>query len=210
MKSEGVCNYCEKTFSSTAMTKHLLSCVKSKKLVGDKDVFLIRAGAGPYFVYFEVNAQETLETVDNFLRDLWLECCGHLSAFTINGVRYNSYCEDLEPDEKTLKYKLSGLLSPRIVFMHEYDFGTTTELNLKVIEKIKGSIGKIKVIARNNPPDFKCGCGNPAKEICSQCILENKSFLCEKCAKGHKCGEEMLLPFVNSPRTGMCGYTGEE
>jgi hypothetical protein len=24
----------------------------------------------------------------------------------------------------------------------------------------------------------------------------------------HECGEEALLPVVNSPRMGMCGYTG--
>jgi hypothetical protein len=28
------------------------------------------------------------------------------------------------------------------------------------------------------------------------------------CAGGHECGEEMLLPVVNSPRVAMCGYTG--
>lgn len=210
MKSKGTCNFCKKTFSGSAMTKHLLSCVKCKKPIGNKDIFLIRAGAGPYFVYFEVNAQETLETVDNFLRELWLECCGHLSAFSINGIRYNSDCEDLEPDEKTLKYKLSGLLSPGMTFLQEYDFGTTTELNLKVIQKRKGSIDKIVIIARNDLPDFKCRCGNPAKEICSQCVWDGEGFLCKKCAKRHKCGEEMLLPYVNSPRTGMCGYTGDE
>lgn len=26
--------------------------------------------------------------------------------------------------------------------------------------------------------------------------------------KTHECGEDMLLPVVNSPRVGMCDYTG--
>ena len=27
-------------------------------------------------------------------------------------------------------------------------------------------------------------------------------------AVGHECGQEMLLPVVNSPRVGVCGYVG--
>ena len=74
MKSEGLCNYCKKVYSSVAMSKHLLSCAERKRIPGDKETFLIRASAGPFFVYFEVNAQDTLEKVDNFLRNLWLDC----------------------------------------------------------------------------------------------------------------------------------------
>jgi hypothetical protein len=28
------------------------------------------------------------------------------------------------------------------------------------------------------------------------------------CAAKHECGEEMLLPVLNSPRAGVCGYCG--
>jgi len=34
-------------------------------------------------------------------------------------------------------------------------------------------------------------------------------WLCDECAPKHKCGEDMLLPVVNSPRVGKCGYTGD-
>jgi len=61
----------------------------------------------------------------------------------------------------------------------------------------------------NNLPEFKCWCGKVTKEICSQCIWEETGLLCSECAKKHECGEEMLLPVVNSPRMGMCGYTGD-
>jgi len=211
MKSDGECKYCKKVSSAMAISKHLLACEERKKANkdGDKDIFLIRASAGPFFVYFEINADYTLEKIDDFLRDLWLDCCGHLSAFTINGTRYNSDCEDLEPDEKTMNYKLSTLLSVNLTFSHEYDFGTTTYLNLKVIEKRKGKNSKVEAIARNNLPDFKCKCGKMAKEICSQCVGEETGLLCSECAKKHECGEDMMLPVVNSPRMGMCGYTGD-
>ena len=46
-------------------------------------------------------------------------------------------------------------------------------------------------------PDFKCECGKPAKEICAECVYEEKGLLCEECAKKHNCEEEMRLPLVN-------------
>ena len=39
---------------------------------------------------------------------------------------------------------------------------------------------------------------------------EDKGYLCDECAKGHECGEEMLLPIVNLPQTGVCGYAGQK
>ena len=51
-------------------------------------------------------------------------------------------------------------------------------------------------------------CGQPAVWVCSSCIYDNGGWLCDAHTRKHKCGEEMLLPVVNSPRVGMCGYTG--
>lgn len=211
MKSEGICDYCKNIFSGSAMTKHLQSCAGRKK-ENEKDknngkVYLIHARCGLFWIYLEVNSDSTLKEVDSFLKDLWLECCGHLSMFTINDVNYCASPQK-EDGEKSMNVQLNKVLSLGDPFIHEYDFGTTTTLGLKVVSERKGRVKKITLIARNNIPDFRCKCGNPAKEICSQCVYEGVGFLCEKCAKEHECGEEMLLPYVNSPRTGMCGYTG--
>ena len=94
---------------------------------------------------------------------------------------------------------------------YEYDYGTTTELKLKVIsEREVEAKGKaIQVLARNTPPLILCNvCGKPATEVCAQCIYDDEGWLCDDCAEEHECGEEMLLPVVNSPRVGMCAYTG--
>lgn len=214
MKSEGTCAFCKKTVSGSAMARHLLSCEKRKNASADdsagENVFLIRASAGPYFVYFEATGTSTLEKVDAFLRILWLECCGHLSAFTIGNVRYLSYHEELEDGETDMSAKLAGVLRPTLAFVHEYDFGTTTRLDMKVIAERNGKVNGIEVLARNSPPDFRCGCGKPAKGICMECGWREEVLLCEECAKKHKCGEDVLLPVVNSPRMGMCGYTGND
>ncbi len=92
MRSKGICRLCGKTFTGGGMAKHLLACPERKKELekekGRGKVFLIRASSGLYWVYFEANDSHQLLNVDTFLRRLWLECCGHLSAFTINSDNF--------------------------------------------------------------------------------------------------------------------------
>jgi Plasmid pRiA4b ORF-3-like protein len=167
-----------------------------------------------YWMHLEVPASTTLATLDQFLRNTWLECCGHLSAFEIAGVRYAidaGMYDDWDMGEKSMRVRLDKVLSPEQTCSYEYDYGTTTELKLRVISEYEVETkGKaIQVLARNTPPVILCeGCGKPATEVCSQCIFDDRGWLCDDCAEEHECGEEMLLPVVNSPRVGMCAYTG--
>jgi hypothetical protein len=62
-----------------------------------------------------------LEDLDEFLRDIWLECCGHLSAF--------SY----QRSELGMGRKLKDVLRSGMELLHEYAFGTPTELLVKVL-----------------------------------------------------------------------------
>ena len=113
---------------------------------------------------------------------------------------------------KSMSVKLYTVLQPRLKFAHEYDFGTTTNLSLKIVaeQERTGQSKEIRVLARNNTPDIRCfKCDQPATYVCSQCIYEGpKAWLCDEHLKKHKCGEDMALPVVNSPRVGQCGYTG--
>jgi hypothetical protein len=113
--------------------------------------------------------------------------------------------------DESMRSRLDKVLTPGQSFTHEYDFGSTTELNLKVMSEweieVKGKA--IQILARNDPPVIPCDvCGKPATEICTECVYSGEGWLCDECAKDHECGEEMLLPVVNSPRVGVCGYTG--
>jgi len=213
MKSKGICKACNKTFSGSGMTRHLQACVERKKLQlvqGRGRILLLKASAGPFWVYFDVGDSSTLTDVDGFLRALWLECCGHLSAFTIGSVTYMSDTEFVDSGEKSMNIALKRVMKPGVKFRHEYDFGTTTELDMECISERQGKTGsKIDIIARNDMPEILCDeCGKPAKEICTECMWDGEGFLCESCAEDHECGEEMLLPVVNSPRMGMCAYEG--
>jgi hypothetical protein len=69
-----------------------------------------------------------LSKLDRFLRDTWLECCGHLSAFEIGSNRYAS---SPTQGEMSMRVPLSRVLEKGIKFSYEYDYGSTTALTLK-------------------------------------------------------------------------------
>lgn len=173
-------------------------------------------------MFIEVDGTAKLKALDKFLRDTWLECCGHLSMFTIKGERYESQ-PDPTPDpffntnSKTMALDVESLFQPGIkIYDYVYDYGSSTELVLKIISDRPGKItgkGKIKLVARNNEIIFKCtNCKKEtATKICTVCILEKnrtRASFCDNCIGLHKCGEEMALAIINSPRSGECGYEG--
>ncbi len=216
--TNGTCSLCNSSFSKTKMKAHLKSCKQkhaapSGKQKPTKKAFLILAEGSflpEYWMYFEVPANVYLKRIDKFLRDTWVECCGHLSAFTIDGKRYRSESGEYF-DDNSMNYSLSKLLDQGTTFDYEYDFGSPTQLGLKVISEyqIEDADSSIKILARNDLPPILCeNCGNPATYICTYCEYLEEGWLCDECAGEHECGEEMLLPVVNSPRVGVCGYVG--
>ena len=150
-----------------------------------------------------------LSKLDDFLRHTWLECCGHLSAFEIGGKRYASEPSD---EEMGMRARFSEVLEIGIKFFYEYDYGSTTALVLRVVTLLEQGMpkGDVELLARNEAPQVSCQrCSNPpATQICTECAGNGKGWLCEACAVAHECGDDMCLPVVNSPRVGVCGYTG--
>lgn len=220
--STGKCDLCGRTFAKAGMTRHLKSCWEKQAVSGavpagpkvrEGRIFLVGVGTrypSDYWIHIEVPAAAKLAVLDEFLRDIWLECCGHMSAFEIAGETYYSG-DARELGGRTMNLDIGRVLAPGVKASYEYDFGTTTELALTVAAERRGSSdGKsIRVLARNDPPQILCqSCGKPATKVCTQCIYEGEGWLCNKCARKHECGEEMFLPVVNSPRVGTCGYTG--
>ena len=208
--TSGICSLCNAKYAKAGMTRHLKSCIRknlldqSQKSNRQQAFFhiLVTGYYSPdYWLHLKVNCRTNLGTLDQFLRDIWLECCGHMSAFSHKG------------SELGMRRKLEDVLEPGMDLFHEYDFGTTTELLVKVLGKYEGPFEKnepIQILSRNEAPEIPCDeCGKaPAVEICTECQWEKGGWLCQACAETHDCDEEMRLPVVNSPRTGVCGYTG--
>jgi hypothetical protein len=207
------------------MSKHLKSCrskaaspasVKREKLL---HIAVEGLDLPEYWIHLEVPARATLADLDGFLRDTWLECCDHLSAFEIGRKQYlPDEAVEHEGDE-SMDVPLGEVLRPRMKFAHRYDFGSTTALTLNVASKYEGTPSgpkaePVRILARNDPPEINCGkCGKPAVLVCLECVYDKEGWLCKACAKKHEdeCeGAEMMLPVLNSPRVGVCGYCGPE
>jgi hypothetical protein len=62
-----------------------------------------------------------LSKLDDFLRQTWLECRGHLSAFEVGGKRYTSAPMD---EEMSMRARLSEMLEVGMKFFYEYDYGS--------------------------------------------------------------------------------------
>jgi hypothetical protein len=221
-KTNGICSLCGGIFGKIAMKNHLEQCLQKHPIrkpsgfsvpIQTKLFTILVKGSflHEYWMYFEIPANSLLRGLDVFLRDTWVECCGHLSAFTINGKRYMSETDEYFKDDKSMNYLLEKVLRIGKEFYYEYDFGSPTYLELKVVNEreIEDSDRSINILARNEPPVVYCdSCGKIATHICRQCSHSGKGWVCEDCAPDHECGEEVLLPVVNSPRVGLCGYSG--
>jgi hypothetical protein len=156
----------------------------------------------------------TLGELDAFLRRIWLECCGHLSWF--ESPSHEAFGDDWDPFDMSsdpgieMSPRVEDRLAPGTRLSYTYDAGSSTELVVRCVEERRISAGgrPIRLLARNLPPEFACACGNLAREVCACCYNGGAALLCPAGRKDHECGEEGLLPLVDSPRTGVCGYTG--
>ena len=358
--TNGICSFCKGEFEKAKMTQHLKFC-KARVAINataEEDVaksrerifHIVAEGRylPVYWLHFEIPASGTLGDIDSLLRDIWVECCDHLSSFTIDGTSYEDEQlledpfafvdpkyweqeqnqqdneeeeeeeeeEELSPDERaqemgkildlayadqpqlmlrsdfetemrkphsrdevvillkeelksipswwkqprgtdpeklralslqedllkllldviedrSLDVSLASVLKVGKKFRYEYDFGSTTELDLRVVAEREGVVPDdeefeyVKLLARNIPPVILCKeCGKPATRVASSYAYGSGKAYCERCARErlkeyHDIDDEgfdeddfdedglsTLLPVVNSPRVGVCGYTG--
>ncbi len=215
----GICVYCGAEVTRATAPKHLAQCQerkarlqgrsKSKQPIFKEDIYYLRAEATylrEFWLDLEVRGITTLGELDHYLRAIWLECCSHMSAFTLGGWG----------TPQLAKEGFVGDVFRRFTkIMHVYDFGTESWTTLKRISVREGqpiTHHPLSLMVRNQLPDVRCiECGGPAKWLCIECVVEEEvmGFLCQKHSKTH--GHEDYgepLRVVNSPRLGMCGYTG--
>jgi len=202
------CLLCGSEYTSRGIGRHIKTCLKKhfitpQNTLVDNYYLSIHAKYDTnYFLYLLVAQNTTLKDLDGFLRKIWLECCGHMSAFFLKKW------EELPMDTR-IKY----LINICNTVEYQYDFGSTTDLIIRIKDTLKGPLGKknkIQILARNSQPIVPCDeCGKfPAVRICTECQYGGGGWLCSECSKNHECGEEMFLPVVNSPRAGVCAYSG--
>jgi len=199
--TQGNCYICGATLGKVALKNHILKMHNDP--AGEQECRLLKIeGANKNFwLLVDIPADETLAEVDAFLRDIWLECCGHMSAFT------TPKSWDEIPMEREL-----GQLPVGSVLEHKYDFGSTTHCLLTVLAVIRRpkQSEDVRLLARNVPPQHTCAaCGKPADLLCNDCWYDSDdAFYCDACAEDHE--HDYMITVANSPRMGVCGYDGDK
>ena len=206
---KGICTYCKDEIpkNSRSIMNHLSKCEvknESKNKKYSKSMILLIEGkySPEYWLVIKAKPDITMKRIDKFIKDIWIECCGHLSSFSDGH------------SDIGMNRKLDQVFEKGYKIDYIYDYGTSTEISLSLLEEIEDFNDKgIQVLLRNKEIDYKCSyCNKKAEAICPFCADEDEGLLCSACIKNHKCiqdeGEDVLLPLVNSPRAGVCGYTG--
>jgi len=190
----GNCYICGAALGKVALKNHILKTHNDP--AGEQECRLLKVEGAynrNYWLLIDVSVDKTLNAVDDFLPKIWLEYCGHLSAFHGAG--------------KSTKI---GALPIGAVITHEYDFGSTTECLITVVAETRRPKQReaVRLLARNVPPECACAaCGKDASVICCECMYDSDNpFYCGACAEKHK--HDITLPLTNSPRCGECGYDG--
>jgi hypothetical protein len=146
-QSHGACVYCGKEMTRGGLARHLRTCAQRQQAMAtanaqrDQDQILNHlqvqdTHSSDYWLHLEMRDNATLKDLDSYLRAIWLECCGHLSAFTIGPVRYTQLFSDSMGyrQEKSMNVRIHKLFRPDMAIPYEYDFGTTSELVIKVVD----------------------------------------------------------------------------
>jgi len=226
----GTCHLCGKTHKSTAFTSHLHACIPKTLDLKPKEIdtgamagarktrymqLNVRTyGSRDYWLHLGVRTDATLGELDHFLRELWLECCGHMSAFSIQKTSYESSSWGFDgflDESRSMDVAIGKVLPHKTRGDYTYDFGSSTELcieskKLYSVPASRRDLDRIQVLARNIAPECVCDtCGKPASFLQWDEDMWDQHHYCNS----HQPDEEdFVYPLVNSPRCGVCGYTG--
>jgi hypothetical protein len=167
-ENPGTCAYCGETITKRGVGKHLDKCPKRQEALAStaasnrpvETLWHLRvqdAYDKDFWLDLEMVSSASLNKLDKYLRAIWLECCGHLSEFTIGGWGGVDVGK---------ARKANASFEPGLVLRHLYDFGTTSENDIKVVGFREGKATRkhpIALLARNRMPEVVCQeCGQPA------------------------------------------------
>ncbi len=216
-QSKGKCAFCGQEFAKNGAARHLAACAAwqdaSAKAAGTKrkseTLYHLRVqadGQPQFWLDLEMRGSAKMKDLDHYLREIWLECCGHMSQFSYGG--WGGL-------EISMGSTLGKALEYQREITHIYDFGTESVCLIKMVDVREGkpvTSHPITLLIRNVPPAYECQeCQQPAAWLCMECVIEDEAegTLCDLHAENHphdNYGEPIRL--VNSPRLGLCGYEG--
>ncbi len=216
-QTKGKCLFCGRDMTRGGMIRHLPSCEQRRQAIDEKeydrrieqDLYHLQVSdpySSDYWLNLEINGTAKLADFDDYLRAIWLECCDHMSQFSDEG-EYGR--------EVAMTQRVFNVFKPGVEMTHIYDFGSSTVTVIKMVGKRRGmplTSNPVFLMARNNPPEYICEeCDKPASWFDMEALFNMGQFicLCNEHAESDPDGyTDEYIEIVNSPRTGVCGYTG--
>lgn len=202
----GTCLLCRAAVSKKMGLRHSDSCLQSSGWpIGSSPSFIIRIEDRhdpTYWLMVLAKHDARLSDIDCLIRDVWVECCNHLSSFTIGNETY------MDSDEE-MNMPLATLIKKGSLFYYEYDLESPTELRLKVLDvtPVMPPEGQVCLTARNNRPAYPCRmCGKKADFYVTNSEKDEAGQYCCLDCTIHLDGVYIQL-IENSPRTGICCYS---
>ena len=133
-ENPGTCVYCGEIILRRSVNKHLEKCQKRQAALEQaatsnrpvETLWYLRvqdAYLKDFWLDLEMVSSASLDKLDKYLRAIWLECCGHLSnsPLVAGGAEIG-------------KARIAdSIFEPDLVLRHLYDFGTTSETDIKVM-----------------------------------------------------------------------------
>lgn len=178
ISTTGKCIFCQKVFSKASLMRHLNTHLAQKATAGrpGKSFHIKietnpRWGSSPYFLALWVDGNATLQKTDTLLRQIWLECCGHMSAFRLPRNKRPGMANlianlaagkkivgmALDDGEIGMNRKAKDIFHKDLILEYEYDFGSTTVLQLTVAEEFNVAADKpLVLLSRNEPLAILC------------------------------------------------------
>ena len=134
-QSRGHCAFCGQEIAKNGVTKHLAVCTqwqdavaKAERKKRDNETMVhlrVQAAELPQFwLDLEIKGSATLRKLDEYLRAIWLECCGHLSQFSVGGW---------QGDEIAMRRRIEDVLQLGVELTHIYDFGSSSITRIRAL-----------------------------------------------------------------------------
>ena len=231
--SSGVCLLCGGSFSRLGSAQHVIHCRRRTTANRERSEHRMRDGPKglsyhlqmwderdpDFWLHIDIGAGLTLETLDSFLRQTWMECCyNHLSRFTINDKHYERTVSH-HRRERSMNVRLGDVLGSDDTttirqFWYEFDFGSTSRVKITIVSARYSQWPGIRLLSHNTLSFYKCDiCGSTATTVRHQednnYRDQGRELLCDtaKHPPAFPSAQEWAIP--NSPRWGICGYSGD-
>jgi hypothetical protein len=222
---KGTCLSCGVETTKNIMPSHISNCTARDEAIAAANanattpaaerLFHLRVQAlyePEMWLDIEMRGEAKLSDLDLYLLAIWLDCgCYHRSYFSQSE-------ECFGPGMSLTDTIASVFQNHRVKLFHSYDNQSSQcMVTCKCVREGKPLTGNpIVLLARNTPILVPCKlCAAPATQICTMCFDDpEEGVFCENHIRSseHPCitkwDDLLILPVMNSPRSGICAYCG--